>query len=339
MRIDREAFLLAATALAAACERAETLETDVAPLVVRAPEARPSVAPVRATLAEPTLPELTAAEPAPVELAAPVAPKAKAVRPLSAAKRWFLALSVQQRNNVTALCEQRRVNPCANFLREVAPRRIAVDGEDTAEDPDPEEKFLAGLSVPQRQQATKYCVERSGMPAPTCETPLVVALDNQPVEFRAATGDQFAFVPGTPMATDWPTAATPWIARDVDGDGAITSGAELFGSSTELGELTARNGFEALAALDANRDGTIDARDPAFAELLLWSDRDGDHRSSADELQQLSAVITAIPLAHELDVRCSSRDNCEGERGTVRWRDASNVERTGAVIDVYVQRR
>lgn len=45
-----------------------------------------------------------------------------------------------------------------------------------------------------------------------------------------------------------------------------------FGSSpsTSLtGGATARNGFEALAALDSNADGILDARDPAFAELVL----------------------------------------------------------------------
>jgi hypothetical protein len=206
---------------------------------------------------------------------------------------------------------------------------------------DREEKFLAGLSNGQRDVAGRYCVERSGMPAPTCETPLVVAFDHQPVDFAPANGDAFAFVPGRPMVSDWPTAATPWIARDLDGDGAITSGAELFGSSTALagGSEIARNGFQALASLDANGDGAIDARDPGFADLVLWSDLDGNHRSSPDELRSLASVVSAISLEHTLDPRCTARGACEGERATLRWRDATGVERTGAVIDVYLPKR
>jgi hypothetical protein len=274
---------------------------------------------------------------------------------MSASKRWFLGLAVAQRKTVTSVCDRNREDQCQAMLRRMMPRPLRADGtqepEEVAdapdaprppEDPDdPQVKFLAGLTAPQRQQVSRYCEERnSRMPAPTCETPLVVAFDNQPVDFLATGGEQFAFVPGVPMTTDWPTAATPWIAHDRDGDGAITSGAELFGSSTALpGGATARNGFEALATLDANADGTVDKRDPAFAELLLWSDRNGDHRSSPDELRPLSSVVTSIPLAHTIDVRCTSRDNCEGERGTLRWRDAADVERTGAVVDIYLRRR
>jgi hypothetical protein len=58
---------------------------------------------------------------------------------------------------------------------------------------------------------------------------------------------------------------------------------------------TARDGFEALAALDANRDGSVDASDPAFRELLLWQDANGDGVSSSDELKPLAQTsITSL---------------------------------------------
>jgi hypothetical protein len=271
---------------------------------------------------------------------------------VSAAKRWFLGLSMEQRTNVTALCEERTANPCGRLLaglkRGPVPASDPVNEDDesqavpvaAAEPEDPQEKYLAGMSSQQRDQASAYCQELSKMPAPHCETPLVVAFDNQPIEFVAAGPERFAFAPGEPMATDWPTAATPWIALDLDGDGAITNGAELFGSSTALASgATARNGFEALAALDANGDGTLDARDPLFAKLVLWSDGNGDRHSTPDELRPLASVVTAIPLAHTLDARCNARDDCEGERGALRWHDATGAEHVGAVVDVYVPRR
>jgi hypothetical protein len=164
---------------------------------------------------------------------------------------------------------------------------------------------------------------------------LVVAFDDEVVQFETGAA-QFAFHPGVPVTTDWPSAATPWIALDRDGDGAITSGAELFGDATE--GVQARNGFEALASLDANHDGVIDHRDPAFAKLVLWSDRDGDRRSAPSELQPLAERIVSIPLAHVVVSRCAN-GNCEGERAAITWRAPSGQLRSGAVIDVYLRRR
>jgi hypothetical protein len=188
--------------------------------------------------------------------------------------------------------------------------------------------------------------ELCGPPRPHCNTPLVVSFDDRPVTF--APGARFSFAPGAATATDWPTADTPWIAIDLDGDGAITSGAELFGDHTALpGGTTAKNGFEALAALDANHDGKIDAADPGFAKLVLWSDRDRDGRGAADELAPLAACgpgrsIVSISLdtspGLSTGARCDGRGNCEGQRATITWRDAGGLH-TGTVIDVYMPAR
>jgi hypothetical protein len=50
-------------------------------------------------------------------------------------------------------------------------------------------------------------------------------------------------------------------------------------------------------------------------------------------------VVTAIPLASHLDVRCDGRGDCEGERGIMHWRDATGAARTGALVDVYLPTR
>jgi len=166
----------------------------------------------------------------------------------------------------------------------------------------------------------------------------VVAFAGEPVTFTR--GGAFAFSPGVATPSDWPTATTPWIALDRDGDGAITNGAELFGSSTVLADgRTATNGFEALAALDANHDGVIDARDPLFGSLLLWSDRDGDRTSSPDELVPLASRIVSISLDDRVVVRCDPRNNCERERAQVRWRDDAGAVHVGSVVDIYLPAR
>ena len=203
------------------------------------------------------------------------------------------------------------------------------------------EDWNASLSRQQLRYIDREC--QGGEDRPSSDlcgdnTPLVVAFEGQPIVFTR--GGTFAFQPGAPTASDFPTATTPWIALDRNHDGVIDSGAELFGSDTVLpGGTTAANGFYALAALDDNHDGTIDARDPAFASLVLWADRDGDRTSAPDELTPLSASIVSISLANTLDPRCDARHNCEGERAMFTWRDASGARHDGAVVDVYLPRR
>jgi hypothetical protein len=116
-----------------------------------------------------------------------------------------------------------------------------------------------------------------------CNTPLVVAFDASPVEFTRATE---LFTIGLDDRTEWVSAKTPWVALDRDGSGCIESARELFA------------GFESLAELDANGDGRIDARDPAFAELVLWSDRDQDKRCTPNELTSLASRLDALPLTY-----------------------------------------
>jgi hypothetical protein len=241
-------------------------------------------------------------------------------------KRWFLSLTPGERHVARQICRARALNPCAGLVRML--------GED-----DPQAVLLASLPEDHRDGVDGLCA-RMNRGRRGCMTPLVVAFESERVELGGAAGE-FMFRAGDPVMTDWPTAQTPWIAIDRDGDGAITTGAELFGDATPVGQgLTARNGFDALAALDDNHDGTIDRGDAAFASLLLWADRDGDRQSTPDELTALATVVVAIPLAHHRnEARCDARGNCEGERGAVRWRDASGAQRSGAVIDVYLRAR
>ncbi len=141
--------------------------------------------------------------------------------------------------------------------------------------------------------------------------------------------DRFFSLSPNGCNTDWPTADTPWLARDLDGNGRIDGGRELFGSMTRLGGRTARHGFEALAALDANGDGVVDVQDPAFAELVLWADSDGDRISRPGELLPLSAAgIDAIPLAFRRERLCDDRGNCGYER--------VDLGRGAQIVDLYL---
>lgn len=197
------------------------------------------------------------------------------------------------------------------------------------------DRWYRNLTKAQRAYYLYWCGPERGDINDLCGgTPLVVVTDGAPVAYQAAHEDaRFAIDGVSALRTDWPTARTPWIARDLDGDGVIASGRELFGSGTLLPDGTrATDGFVALAALDDNRDGVIDAQDRAFAELLAWSDLDGDRRGEGRELVPLSSVVERISLRAEPGGRCDGRGNCERLRAQAVLSDHA----IGAVVDVQL---
>lgn len=178
----------------------------------------------------------------------------------------------------------------------------------------------------------------SGCEGPS--TPLVLSFDGAPVDF-AASGASAAFdLSGgtTSVVTDWPSARTPWLALDRNGNGRIDEGGELFGSATRLASGgRAVNGFIPLRELDSNEDGRITPEDEAWPRLLLWSDRDGDRVSSAGELSPLSSRrLASIDLGYAIAPRCDGRGNCEVERAAFRYLDDAGRERTGEIVDVHL---
>ena len=123
-------------------------------------------------------------------------------------------------------------------------------------------------------------------------SPLVLDLDGNGVETLASrqTGVHFDLdESGFAEQTGWVGPNDGLLVRDLNGDGQITSGSELFGNYTRLrnGERTS-NGFEALIDLDDNADGVIDSHDAAFSTLRVWKDADSDGVSHAAELLTLA---------------------------------------------------
>jgi hypothetical protein len=189
---------------------------------------------------------------------------------------------------------------------------------------------------------TYSCRDESTCTTYACTTPLVLVFDEaRTVAYSRDDGrsafDLSARQDGSATRTDWPTAATPWLALDRDGDGRITSGRELFGSATQLTTRIARNGFQALGDLDADRDGDVDHRDPLFADLLVWTDADGDRISTQSELRSIADLgIVSLGVRYEVAPRCDARGNCEVERARFTWRDRAGRMRSGAIVDVHL---
>jgi|GEM_PF-1017012 len=135
---------------------------------------------------------------------------------------------------------------------------------------------------------------------PARRDPLILDLGGNGIKTTTInTGTYFDYdANGLAERTAWVSPEDGFLVLDRNGDGKINDGRELFGDQTVLiSGKTASNGFEALAELDVNKDGRIDFNDPAYAQLKVWQDEDGDGISSVNELHALSELeIAAINL-------------------------------------------
>ena len=120
---------------------------------------------------------------------------------------------------------------------------------------------------------------------PIATSPLILDLDGDGVEADAITyfdhsGD------GWTELSRWANEDDGVLVWDKNADGVINDGSELFGNSTVLANGNkAEHGFAALADLDDNGDGVIDASDAAWTELrvMRWADDNGNGIKDDDE--------------------------------------------------------
>ncbi len=128
--------------------------------------------------------------------------------------------------------------------------------------------------------------------------PLVLDLDGDGLELSAASGNILFDhnADGIKTGTGWVKPDDGFLVRDLDGNGTIDTGRELFGVDTvKSNGALATQGFDALKDLDSNHDGFITSADAAFAELKVWQDTNQDGISQSGELKTLSQLnITSI---------------------------------------------
>ncbi len=91
--------------------------------------------------------------------------------------------------------------------------------------------------------------------------------------------------------TEWISAEDGFLAVDINGNGTIDNGAEMFTNYTGLPDGTnAMNGFEALAIYDSNNDSFIDSDDLNFDRMLIWTDVNQNGISETGELKTFSEL-------------------------------------------------
>ncbi|WP_309269906.1 calcium-binding protein [Azonexus sp.] len=156
-------------------------------------------------------------------------------------------------------------------------------------------------------------------------SPIILDLDGDGVETRSlANGTHFDHAAdGFAELTGWVGQDDGLLVRDLNGNGLIDSGRELFGSETLLANgKKAANGFEALKELDSNGDGIIDANDTAFAELRVWKDSNGNGRVDEGELLTLEqAGVQSINLAYTNSNTVDAQGNTHKQTGSYTTTD------------------
>lgn len=121
------------------------------------------------------------------------------------------------------------------------------------------------------------------------------------------------------------TTKDGFLCLDLNGNGNIDDGGEVFGDQTLLADGTkAKNGFEALAQYDSNNDGVIDANDEIFGSLRVWIDSDGSGTSGEGELKTLAELgVKSINLNYENLVEETGTEATIGNSATFTYEDGT----------------
>ncbi|QHE97918.1 hypothetical protein LCG56_05525 [Pseudomonas cannabina pv. alisalensis] len=132
-------------------------------------------------------------------------------------------------------------------------------------------------------------------------SPLVLDLDGNGIDtLSVGAGIYFDHGgDGFSESSGWIGHTDGFLVYDVNNDGFINSGKELFGNNfvLESGEKSA-NGFEALSEFDNNKNGVVDESDEKIDQLKIWRDQNSNAKVDAGELLTLLDVgVVSLNIA------------------------------------------
>ena len=162
--------------------------------------------------------------------------------------------------------------------------------------------------------------------------PLALDLDGDGIETVATKGFTGALFDhrsqGIRTATGWISADDGLLVRDLNGNGIIDNGAELFGDNTKLADGSfAKHGYAALAELDSNGDGIVSAADAAFQTLRVWQDLNQDGISQTNELRTLEELgIQSLDVAYKDVNKNLGNGNTLAQQGSYTKKDGTTAQ-------------
>lgn len=131
--------------------------------------------------------------------------------------------------------------------------------------------------------------------------PLVVNFANSTA---ALTDKKYSFdidSDGTPDQISFVASGSGFLAFDINNDGTINNGLELFGPQSG-------NGFNELARYDDDGNGWIDENDEIYDKLRIWTkDEDGNDQLFALGVKGIGAIYLGS-TATAFDLKTSSND-------------------------------
>ncbi|MBJ3591097.1 hypothetical protein JGC56_08045 [Salmonella enterica subsp. enterica serovar Saintpaul] len=172
--------------------------------------------------------------------------------------------------------------------------------------------------------------------------PIVIDLDGNGVETLVKGRVYFDYGDdGIRERTSWIAATDGLLVRDLNGDGKINNGRELFGNNTPLRDgNNAGNGFQALIDLDDNLDGILDSADSAWSSLQIWQDKNSNGITDAGELYNLDDIsLTAIDIRYTASTWQDKNGEEHRQRGEVRWADGHTTSSADVWFNVDINDR
>ena len=168
-------------------------------------------------------------------------------------------------------------------------------------------------------------------------SPIVIDLDGDGVETLGLTRYRYFDhdANGMQERTAWAGSDDGFLVRDLNGNGRIDNGLEMFGNHTLLSAGgVAANGFQALRDIDGNQDGRLDANDAAFAQLRIWRDANSNGVTDAGELLTLEqAGISAVRTQWQASTFVDTNGQAHGQIGSAVRTDGSDA----AAADVWFE--
>ncbi|MDL2322043.1 hypothetical protein LJC47_06855, partial [Desulfosarcina sp. OttesenSCG-928-B08] len=163
-------------------------------------------------------------------------------------------------------------------------------------------------------------------------SPLILDLDGDGIETIGLSSGVYFDHDGNGFAqkSGWVGSSDGLLVLDLNENGRIDDGTELFGSNTLLTNgKAAANGFAALKAFDANKDGIIDASDEVFSQLRIWKDINANGHASEGELFALESLgIQSLNLTYATQSLTDAQGNQHRQIGSYTLTDGTVREMT-----------